>query len=808
MRQAWGVGVAILAACALFTPTAGSSIGVGDRLPASGGASSSRGHPVPVALLSAADIEPGAITFDEFGLGTTITDDYANLGVVFTSEVFLTTDGSSSTSPVLTGTPKFFGDISARFTTPGTTSPATVDGFSLDVGYIDNRDSVEIQYFDAGGGLVGSTRAQSYGINRIDIGYRGIASFTVKAVEYEAAGFAIDNLVIRRGAIGIQPTRMAMFGDSYSSGEGLLPKKNLQYDCGTDLHEGRYFEGTTAQGLFWESDDCQTATGSRERPGNLFRRPLKKYKNLCHRNRPAYPNQIRERLGVAAPNAIFVACSGAETKHVVGPAIQYPDSPPGVHGGQPQLENVKKFAEGGSPDLVTIGIGGNDGGFDKIAIECIIGTCTELDFASRTISTINGTMYRNVTATFEALRSTFPGATIVAFGYPSVIDDPGQWCAGLLGIDADERSWLKNAVLPAINDAIKDAADYAGIVYVDITATTVGHGVCSSDAWINGARLGDDSWYRKGNESFHPNQKAHDAIASYFIDHYTDGNKHLLVANPDPEAPIRSDTGPEIQLGDVDIGAARQCGADCLQPAACIQACKLHLQGDGFAPGVTMGVTLQSNPVSLGQVVADPEGRLDVWFGLPAGLEPGLHSLTLDGLADDGTRQHASRPFTVFARLAPKIGTRFRLGKQGTEIQRLAIKRVPAGTRVDIACARGGRGVTKVFAVGHVKRRGGCPFSHRAFRIGRAKTDDRPAGSDRDGGRLLGSGRRKHSGSASQGRFGSYFGSSLKPGTVVRVVIAHRGWAGRTLDLRIRAGKRPKLVGRCTEPGLRTPMRC
>ena len=414
------------------------------------------------------------------------------------------------------------------------------------------------------------------------------------------------------------------------------------------------------------------------------------------------------------------------------------------------------------------------------------------------MSTIRHTMYSNVTATFEALRSTFSGATIIAFGYPSVIDDPKNWCVGFLGIDEAERSWLKNGVLPAINDAIKDAADYAGVVYVDITSTTAGHGVCSSDAWINGARVGDDSWYRKGNESFHPNQKAHEAIASYFIDHYTDGNKHLLVTNPEPEAPITPSTGPEIDFGDIDVGAADRCGADCLQPAACIQACQLHVQGDGFAPGVSMGVTLQSDPVALGQVTTDPEGRLDAWFKLPVGLESGLHSVTLDGMAEDGTRQHAGQLFFVFKRLAPRIKSRFKVEGQRTRVRTLGVKHVLPGTRVDVFCAKGRKGVERALALGGKKRAGGCPFTHRRFRLHKSRKKHGKA-------RL----RKGKSGSpGARGQYGGYFRLRLRPGTVIRVAVSHRGWAGRSVDFRVRAGKKPKAVRRCTEPGLSVPRRC
>lgn len=789
-RAAMAVCASLVLAFALVVPASGAA--------RSSTSSSTPGNRLqPVAGASAVGpLDPNAITFDEFSLGTTITDDYADRGVVFTSDVFLSTDLANPTEPVLSGTPRFFGDIVGQFTVPGTTTPATVNGFSLDVGYINNRNSVEIQYYDQAGNVVGSTRAQSYGINTIDVFYRGVAGFRVKAVTYEEAGFAIDNLVIHRDAVGVKPLRMAELGDSYSSGEGLLPEKGLRYDCGTDLHKGTYYEGTTQPGsLFWEKDSCQTATGSRQRPSDLFSRRFVRYENMCHRHGRAYPNQIRERLGISGANSIFVACSGAETKHVgagVGPVAQFPESPPGVHGGKSQLDTVKDFAAGGNPDLITIGIGGNDANFGDIIAECITANCADPDFAGRTISTVNGTMFRNVRTTFENLRSTFAvpplahPATIVAFGYPSIIDDPGHWCKGFLTIDAGERAWIKNTLLPTVNDAIKDAADDAGVVFVDITSTTAGHGVCSPDEWINGVRLGDDSWYRKGKESFHPNQKAHGAIASFFIDHYTDGNGQLLVRNPAPAAPIRPATGAEIRLGQVDVGATRRCGADCLQPAACIQTCKVHVQGDGFAPAVTMGAILQSDPVSLGQVTTDPDGRIDAWFQLPGGIEDGLHSLTLDGMAADGTRQHAVQLFRVFDPVRASIEAKFAIGERGTEIRRLRVKPMPPGTRVDIACARGRKGVERVLAGAHLKRSGGCPFAHRAFH----------------------SVKKKKGRGGARGLFAPYFRLPLRPGAVVRVVVTHGGRAGRTLDIRVRGRHAPKLKRRCTAPSLRSPIHC
>lgn len=746
-------------------------------------------HSLAVSAAANQD-DPEAINFDEFGLGSSITDEYAARGVVFTGDVFTSTDLSNPTAPVLSGTPRFFGPISGRFVVPGTTTPTTVNGFSLDVGFINNRNSVEVRYYDASGKQVGSTRAQQLGINELDIAYRGVASFTVSAIEAEAAGFAIDNLIVRTGAIGIKPTRMAEFGDSFSSGEGLLPEDNLEYDCGTDLHQGLYYEGTTQVfgPYLWNSESCQTATASKQRPPDLFKRNTVVYKNLCHRHGRAYPNQIRERFGIAPQNSIFVACSGAVTRNVGAPnsgggEASYWQSPPNVHGGKTQFDTVKYFAAGGDPDLITIGIGGNDVGFKQIILTCLFQACTDPDIAGRTVATINNVGYTNVRLTLTGLRSAFPRATIVAFGYPSVIDDPSQACVP--GVGPDEMAWLKNVVLGALNDVIKDAATAAGVAYADVTQATEGHGVCAADRWVNPGRFGDDFLLIGGNESFHPNQKGHDAIARFFFDHYTDGAGRLLLANPPPGNPIRPAPGAGIILGSLDAGAVKQCGASCLQPTACVQACTVYLQGAGFAPGAAMGVTLQSDPVSLGQVTADASGRFEAGFKAPVKLEPGIHTVTLDGMTADGTRQYAAQAFRVFDRLDARIAAKFSVGEKGTSVRRLLIKRLMPATHVDIVCARGGKAAERVLAGIPVRRLRGCPFTHLAF-DSKAKAPKR----------------------RSTASLAGKFKATLAPGTLVRVVVTHSGESGRTLDALVRRGKAPKLTRRCTDPGLPAPTGC
>jgi hypothetical protein len=146
-------------------------------------------------LLAQAGDDPvqGLIHFDEFSQGTAITDQYRDLGVIFDSPVFISSDGANPTSPVLSGTPQFVGPIVGHFVKPGTDTPTTVNVLQLDAGYIDNPGSVEI-VATLSDGRTRTAIADHLGIDQISISTRGIRSFSAQAVSQEDAGFAIDNL--------------------------------------------------------------------------------------------------------------------------------------------------------------------------------------------------------------------------------------------------------------------------------------------------------------------------------------------------------------------------------------------------------------------------------------------------------------------------------------------------------------------------------------------------------------------------------------------------------------------------------------
>ena len=135
------------------------------------------------------------IDFSEVPLGSYVTDQYLGVGVRFNGDdPFTVMDGSNPTSPVLSGSPLFFGAIAGWFTQPGTNVPTTVSSFALDVGYLNNAGSVAVSFYDTSGQFLGYQKTFDLGIQRFIIGHPGIGGFRVQAVGQEDAGFAIDNL--------------------------------------------------------------------------------------------------------------------------------------------------------------------------------------------------------------------------------------------------------------------------------------------------------------------------------------------------------------------------------------------------------------------------------------------------------------------------------------------------------------------------------------------------------------------------------------------------------------------------------------
>lgn len=190
------------------------------------------------------------LTFDEVPLGSTVTDQYEGDGVRFSGpdsadEPFTVDDGSASTNPTLSGTPLFNGDIIGEFVVPGTTTPTTVDGLSLDIGYIDDPGSTEVVLYTTSGLVV--LTADQIGFNHLSTDQAGIYGFRTEEVANEPAGYEIDNVSFTPGtspAPGLNSSPAP--GESYGGYDPAEPACRCSFGNGGD-------PVNTSTGNFWHT---------------------------------------------------------------------------------------------------------------------------------------------------------------------------------------------------------------------------------------------------------------------------------------------------------------------------------------------------------------------------------------------------------------------------------------------------------------------------------------------------------------------------------------------------------------------------
>ncbi|TDG12579.1 RHS repeat protein [Seongchinamella unica] len=137
------------------------------------------------------------ISFSELPLGTTVSDQFRDRGILFGgSGAITTTDAAVASSPVLAGTPLFEGDITGRFVKPGTDEAAPVYQFIWDIGHFDAAESVQMDFYGPQGQLLLSSTNAGTGSYRFAVrgGNFGIASWRMHLVSNDPGGFGIDNL--------------------------------------------------------------------------------------------------------------------------------------------------------------------------------------------------------------------------------------------------------------------------------------------------------------------------------------------------------------------------------------------------------------------------------------------------------------------------------------------------------------------------------------------------------------------------------------------------------------------------------------
>jgi lysophospholipase L1-like esterase len=204
----------------------------------------------------------------------------------------------------------------------------------------------------------------------------------------------------------------------------------------------------------------------------------------CLQSDRNYPNLVAEELPAAT--LVDVSCSGAATQHLLNErsygTIHHP----------PQFDALTRDV-----DLVTISIGYND--FRLFAT--LFGRCAEMakrdpdgspcqdrlvrpngfDYLHKRVEIIG----QRVATAVRGIRERSPEARILVISYPHLIPPQG-YCRNRLPLAKGDYPYVRG-INEAMSEVQRKAAEaVAGAEYVDVTAASVGHDVCSDDPWVAG----------------------------------------------------------------------------------------------------------------------------------------------------------------------------------------------------------------------------------------------------------------------------------------------------------------------------------
>lgn len=220
------------------------------------------GQKLPVQIHAISDEETDSITFSEFPIDTSISNQYSSRGIIFGGDSpFISPDGSNPTSPVLSGTPRFRGDIEGTFVDPSDgVTPVVVESFTLDAGYFDELASTRIEWFDLNGRKLGQRTNTSYGIETFKIEGGDIARWRISIIKTEPAGYAIDN-------VSFEPVQASVLfreksGDEKDGTWGYVIDQIPGFDHTALSVENLVYESHPgyAPGTYYSKDGLETAS--------------------------------------------------------------------------------------------------------------------------------------------------------------------------------------------------------------------------------------------------------------------------------------------------------------------------------------------------------------------------------------------------------------------------------------------------------------------------------------------------------------------------------------------------------------------
>lgn len=381
-------------------------------------------------------------------------------------------------------------------------------------------------------------------------------------------------------------------------------------------------------------------------------------RNRCHQSSLSYPYLLRPTQGYAS-----VACSGAKLHNIKEP-VAIGSNLYQVFGGQPSVSEEqaaaqgyipgilfqKEFVDNDNPEAITVSIGGNDIGFGQVLERCVhplknvgenIGsqhTCyPTYEDRLELVNLINRQLPK-LRQLYTDLRSGgVHDRRVYVIGYPQVAKVGGD-CGLNVQMNAAEIQFASDLVA-YLDSVIAQAAREAGVYYVDTQQAFDGKRLCEGDgsqSAMNGFTVGKQTWGGYGfAESFHPNKTGHRMLADTIAVQTDDLTKPMppsAAVAPfqpvDPNLPILKNA----PFGGRAVRHVQliETGQPVVEQGASLDVV-LNAQTYSTKPDSVYEASLHSNPISLGSYRSDAAGNVTVAAVIPAGVEPGFHTLHIQG---------------------------------------------------------------------------------------------------------------------------------------------------------------------------------
>jgi len=200
----------------------------------------------------------------------------------------------------------------------------------------------------------------------------------------------------------------------------------------------------------------------------------------CGQSQANYPHLVASALSLSLTD---VSCGGAATVNFEKEQVlQFPPNNP------PQFNALSATTE-----VVTVGMGGNDGGL----FGTLVKGCTGLDFGQ---PNVGAPCKEHFEGFVKATREEFqpiqeaalaeihvlaPNAKVFVVGYPDITPANG-YCPEAMPWTTGDMRWFRNEVQIPGNETLKHEAANTGAVFVNTFANSIGHDVCERPGvrWI------------------------------------------------------------------------------------------------------------------------------------------------------------------------------------------------------------------------------------------------------------------------------------------------------------------------------------